>query len=675
MPDSLLRSAARTVVLTSMLASLVAPRARAQETTSNTRVVVKSQHVRLPFERDVRRIAVGDGDILSAELITAREVLILGRDTGRTTLIVWFADGTISQQLVLVQQDLTVLSQALQRLDPSIEVESAPDRAALVLTGLVPTLAISQAAEDIARNYLDAGATGRSSARPIVAATSPSAPPVQVPPPDGVMPAAPQAVPATQRTPQPDAVQVQGPIAPPSGSIINLIRLQELPATPEEKVAAAIQTIGGQHVTVRRMIRGSLRDDARDTLVLEGTVTSQVALVRIMTLASQMFAGQAITAEDIRVIADEAGALTEAEQDPSQGTRAGLGNIGGGNQLFGGGNRGARLGNQVRRNLGRATAVEAAGGRVLSFIQVADLPQVRVDIRLLEVNRTKLRNFRPSSAVLLSRSGQPSLNSALSAPAVQGPAAARVGGDTTDVQNVLSFLGGTLLNQVQFSGGRAAVDAAISMLEREGIARSLSSPVLTVLSGELAQVQVGGEVPIPVAFAPIFSTTGGTAAAGTTGVFSSVDFIPFGVQLGIRPLVGDDDVITLDVMPVVINPDATLTNAIRESTGAAVASTAFQTRALRTSSRLQDGQALVVAGLLSETSSSNVSSAPGLRQAPLLGRLFQDTDRSENATDLVIVVNPALVRAPVADAALWVFPTRDELLGSALGARQTSPAP
>src|SRR5262247_2856710 len=53
-------------------------------------VIIKSQHKRLQFAQDIQRIAVGDTTIVTADLITSREVLALGRETGRTTLIVWF---------------------------------------------------------------------------------------------------------------------------------------------------------------------------------------------------------------------------------------------------------------------------------------------------------------------------------------------------------------------------------------------------------------------------------------------------------------------------------------------------------------------------------------------------------------------------------------------------------
>src|SRR5262249_36744689 len=56
----------------------------------STIAIILSQHRRLTFPQDIQRIAVGEPQIVGAELITSREVLALGRRTGRTTLIVWF---------------------------------------------------------------------------------------------------------------------------------------------------------------------------------------------------------------------------------------------------------------------------------------------------------------------------------------------------------------------------------------------------------------------------------------------------------------------------------------------------------------------------------------------------------------------------------------------------------
>jgi pilus assembly protein CpaC len=247
-------------------------------------VVITSQYRRLPFVQDVQRIAVADPEILSAELITSRELLVLGRRTGRTTVIVWFANGSSREFPIAVQRDLSVLERALKRVHPSIEVESAPDRDALVLTGVVPDINASLTAEAIARNYLDAGNGERGVPQPLVLAVPPDVA-------GGAAPGAPvpgQNPPVQAPVPAPAATsQLQG-VVQPSGTVINLIELDTLPPLTEEKLLDAISLIGGQDVTVRRVLHGNVRDDAADTLVLEGRVPNQIALVRILVLAAQL---------------------------------------------------------------------------------------------------------------------------------------------------------------------------------------------------------------------------------------------------------------------------------------------------------------------------------------------------------------------------------------------------
>ena len=143
--------------------------------------VIRSYHRRLTFTQDIQRIAIGNTDILSAELLTSRELLVLGRETGRTTLIVWFTNGASLDYIFSVQRDLSVLERALERVHPSIDVEIAPDRDAIVLTGLVPDLVVSQTAEAVARNYLDAGGNARSAAQPFIAAPPAAAPDAAIP--------------------------------------------------------------------------------------------------------------------------------------------------------------------------------------------------------------------------------------------------------------------------------------------------------------------------------------------------------------------------------------------------------------------------------------------------------------------------------------------------------------
>jgi pilus assembly protein CpaC len=618
--------------------------------------VLKGRHLRLVSGKPVQRVAVGDADIAAVEVITDREVLVLGKEAGTTSVILWFHDRASESLTLHVRRDLALLAAALREIHPSIAVEAAPDRDAVVLRGVVPDVTVSRAAEAAARAYL-ASARAAGAAAPLVqavAAPPPPPPPAgEAPPPDAPTPTVAEPRGPGRRPPAPGA---GGEVA-----VINLLRLERLPPAAEERVRAAIAPLGGGGVSVRRIVRGTTPSDEHDVLVLEGTVASQVVLTRVLTVAARLFAGVEARGE-IQVIADEAGAIAGAAPTGARSTLTrSLGTAG---ALASVGVSRAGLGNRVAQNVARARVLSAAQGRVLSFIEVSDVPQVRVGIKLVEINRSRLLTYAPELFGAASNAARPTLAPALEATLRPARRLGERGG--TELLGALAFVGGAFATQGQLVAGKMAIDLLFSVLESEGIARTLSAPSLTVLSGEVAEFQVGGEVPINTSILVpglVSGTPGTVPGPGTAGVFNAVEFRPFGIQLSVRPLVGDDDVITLDLLPEIVNPDPELTIAIRESTGTEQATTAFQTRSLRTTAQLPDGQVLVVGGLLSRTLNRRDGATPLLRDVPLLRYLFRSYSDADDGTELVLLVNPTLVRAPVPGAALWAFPSPSELGG------------
>lgn len=621
------------------------------ETPPEPRIVTLGTHQRLPFDRDVERLAVGSDTVLTVDLINTREALVLGGSVGTTTVLVWYTDGTYESLLFRVQRDLSVLQRALRDISPGVVVEMASDRNALVVRGIVPDELHRQAVLRAANNYLAAGrpldvAVGARD--PAAAATDPAE--VQVPDPDRELPA----------------------------QVIDLLRLAELPTTLEDRILAAIRPIAGPDVQVRRLQRNPLRDDEEDVLVLEGSVPDQIALVRAMQLAAQLFLGDSNAASAnrnaIQVLADEAGGLLGQRGNLGGGQGAGQGGQGGGGQGggFGGGGQGAGgfaggggvnvQRNEIQRNLGRATVLSMARGRILSFVEVRDRPQVRVAVQFFEIDRDRLFQFSSEIQGLVSDFDQPPLVPSDVGSRIQ-PTPPNVGAfSDSDVQAGLASLTQGFSQQIQVSGRRFALDTLLQALEARGIARRLSGPVATVLNGETAQFQVGGEIPVPQAFTP---AAGANAGLGT---FASVDFRAFGVGLGIRPLVGADDDVTLDLSSIVSQPDQILTTVVRDATGTDPQTTAFSTRALRTNARLQDGQSLLIGGLVSRSQQSDVSKTPILGDLPLLGWLFRSTNDTYGQSELFVLVSPSVVRPPVPGSDLWLHPGLGETLAGCLPA-------
>jgi len=603
------------------------------------RSVNENEHTRLLLTKDVSRIAVGSSAHLSFELISNREILLLGKKAGRTTLMLWFSDGSFEEQLVDVHRDLSVLQRALADIDSSIVVEGAPDRDALILRGTVPNIGASRAAEATAVRYLTPTANrfggGQDQATPLIRAPG-AAPPAS--PPGGT--------PAT--TPEQAAAEAVRPpgAALASPTVINLLKLRTLPPRLEERLFDAILPLGGRDLTVRRVVKGAVPDDTNDVFVLEGSVRDQITLIRALTLANSVVVGKQQQAQ-ITVIANEAGATLGG----SSGTSASQAGTSGGGGL------GATT-NNIQQNIARAKVLETARGQIVSFIRVRDLPQVRVAIRLYEVDRTKLRQWGFNSTVPAANIPQPNaIPGALTTPSTLPVLAARGPSHPLDVQNIFSFLNGGVANQTQIVGKYFAINTALSFLESEGLARNLSGPTLTVLSGENASFNSGDQIFIPL----------NTAVSNGAVLTTTFTAIQVGVTLSIRPLVGDDDTVTLDVVPQVSAPDLPLTQSINQSTGVNSVAPAIQTRQLQTSARLDDGEALLLGGLVTRDRSDNASYIPFLGEIPGIEWFFKQTSHNEDDKELVIVVNPTIVREPSKASAVWAFQDTRDLLRSSTG--------
>lgn len=613
------------------------------------------RHERLLLERDVRRVAVADPGVLRAEVLDSREILVTAVEPGVTSLLVWFESGEPLERIITVQRDLALLTEIIAAIDPSIDVEIAPGRDAVILRGVVADANVRDAAEAAASAYVSAG-RGASDPLPLLGTGE-----------DGELVASPAPEPRRRRR---------------GATIVNLLRVSELPALLEERLADAIAPITGGAVEVRRIQVGAFPDDALDVFLLEGSVPDQVALTRVLFVASRAVLGAntgAGISGEVRALADEAGALTQVRNLFGAGNVGGGGGQGQGLQsvssgaLGGGGQQSARLSNRIGAQVGRAKVVEAAGGRILSTIRVEHLPLVQVDVRLYEVSRSKLRSWRNELNVGGASFDQFALSPAPESLALQGSPSfdevtgAQVGGAqgvaSDEVQGLLGFLNGTLSGRGQAVSGGFLIDNLFQVLIEEEVARSISNPSLTVLSGEIAQFQVGGQIPVPVAV---------TVGGGTDQVLNGVEFRDFGIDLAVRPLVEEHSSsrITLDVVPRISLPDLALTAAIGSATGQSSATTAFESRATRTNVRVFDGEALVIGGLTTARSQSAQSRSPFFGDVPVLGWLFRNEADDDEETELVLVVTPSVVQEPRPEAALWAFPSTADVLGRCLDRAQ-----
>ena len=179
------------------------------------------------------------------------------------------------------------------------------------------------------------------------------------------------------------------------------------------------------------------------------------------------------------------------------------------------------------------------------------------------------------------------------------------------------------------SDGLNSGDATIKAFERVGLIRTLAEPNLSSVNGEAATFLAGGEFPVIV-------------GRDTTGTILT-EYKPYGVNLSFRPVVMSGGRISLQISVEV--SELTNQGAITIGTGAsALTLSGLNVRRVQNTVEIPSGGSMMIAGLLQETTRQNVDSFPGLMNTPILGALFRSRDYLMGETELVVIVEPYIVR-------------------------------
>jgi pilus assembly protein CpaC len=268
-----------------------------------------------------------------------------------------------------------------------------------------------------------------------------------------------------------------------------------------------------------------------------------------------------------------------------------------------------------------ATAVKLAGlytkdvANSLNIVP-AHVKQVRLKVRILEVDRSKVTQFGVNLF-------NPAGNYAGAATTSQFPTTATVtnqgGQNSLTVSDPLNYL---------FYDWKYNIGATVKDLENKQVLQILAEPTITAISGQKANFLAGGEFPFPVI------QPGG--AAGTSSV--TIQFRPYGVKLEFTPEVHDDGTILLKVAPEVSALDYTNAVTISGYTIPAIA-----TRRAETSVELRSDQSFAISGLLDKRTTDAYSRTPGVSSIPIIGQLFKSKNINHANTELIVIVTPTIV--------------------------------
>ena len=169
--------------------------------------------------------------------------------------------------------------------------------------------------------------------------------------------------------------------------------------------------------------------------------------------------------------------------------------------------------------------------------------------------------------------------------------------------------------------------AIFRALQSDSIVNVLSTPNILTTDNKPAEILVGSNVPILV--------SNQTPTTGTQTI-QNFDRRDVGISLKVTPQINESDFVTMDIEQSIesISGDA--------SSGLA----SFDKRAAQTTVVVEDGQTVVIGGLISETENLTKRKVPILGDIPLLGWFFQNKNKTKIKQNLMIFITPSIIKSP-----------------------------
>ena len=244
----------------------------------------------------------------------------------------------------------------------------------------------------------------------------------------------------------------------------------------------------------------------------------------------------------------------------------------------------------------------AYGDKVVNLLEIAKPVQIKIEAKIVEINRTKTQELGL----------QYYSNLTTTAPGIFYAGQSQVNPRSPNTFGNL--------------GTFAPVNAQLNLLIQNGYAKLLSQPNLVTLSGDKANILVGGQIPVPV------SNQNGQI---------SIEWKDYGIKLDILPEASLDGIITSKVKAEVSSMEWNSVNKIELGTNMKIPP--IRMRKAESSIALASGQTMAIGGLIANDITRDVTKIPLLGDLPVIGQLFRSTSFVKGETELLILVTPTIV--------------------------------
>jgi type IV pilus assembly protein PilQ len=172
------------------------------------------------------------------------------------------------------------------------------------------------------------------------------------------------------------------------------------------------------------------------------------------------------------------------------------------------------------------------------------------------------------------------------------------------------------------------VDLELSAAQAEGRGEVVSSPKVITANQKEATIEQGTEIPY------LQSSSSGAA---------TISFKKAVLSLKVTPQITPDDRVILD-LTVTKDSIGQLIQVAAVGTSLASSVPSIDTRTINTQVLVNDGQTVVLGGILETEKRDTETKVPFLGDVPVLGHLFKTTSKSSKKSELLIFVTPKILR-------------------------------
>ncbi len=195
-------------------------------------------------------------------------------------------------------------------------------------------------------------------------------------------------------------------------------------------------------------------------------------------------------------------------------------------------------------------------------------------------------------------------------------------------------------------GSQASPNVVLDALHQVTNTRVLQNPSVVVVDNQVATLMVGSDVPI--------STGSANVLTAQNTVVNSIDYRSVGIILRVLPHINVNGNVRLEIEQEV--------SQVQNQTGVGGNPT-FSQRKVKSSIGVQNGQTVLLAGLIQEQQDTTRGGIPLLDQIPNLGDAFSHQNKTGSRTELIVFIRPQIIRSGE-DASFVAEELRTKLRGT-----------